>query len=598
MRSSSNKSVLFMLVLLALAGCAREADENIAGPDSDQDVADNADQLDPDSSSNQSGYFYDEFAVGVRYSCLNESGVAISGYTRENGMFVCPLASRVVFGLGRNLEIELGSIDLEHYVASSRPIITPVVLAGITADEYSAQAINVAMLLRAIDSDMDPTDRFMHVSRETHQLISDWGVSLDVTDGVVAFGDKLERFLKKLNREVVLTQGGLQESPAAVTARLRDVIARTSAGIYMTYMPMYGDNGLPTDDPDYQQSGGEMLLMRSRSGQIRGFAQLQYLKAGTGNSALAWKRLLVDPGSRIDGSGQLVDFLTDPASDVDLEFTGRFINGVTYGDKELLKDGDRRSALLPEDYQYRRSDVGEWADLSGNMRGQLNLTQIASVSPVLETENYAPGDFPVHLTLTTVTYPKGRGTEGEDRRVTTYPTPADFGDPPPASVPTETVRLTLLESGDIVTDVDGDCSAVDGDLVDVGGQQEFLIGLIGSVRLDETDNLPRATMLLRDHNPASPSFGFQLGFDSMVVGGALSQVRVNITTGGLELVGECSGGGHVCVEQIEWADDYEYVTLLQAAWAALGEDETFDIAVMDQPGYFGRLVSAGPTTCP
>src|SRR5690606_25235634 len=105
---------------------------------------------------------------------------------------------------------------------------------------------------------------------------------------------------------------------------------------------------------------------------------------------------------------------------------------------------------------------------------------------------------------------------------------------------------------------------------------------------------------LRDHNPASPSFGLQLGFDSMVVGGALAQVRVNITTGDLELVGECAGGGggNVCVEQIEWADDYEYLTLLQAAWAALGEDEEFNIVDMDQPGYFGRLVSAGFTSCP
>lgn len=596
---SSSKTPLSWLalagVLLALAGCAREAEENIGGGPINADDIGSADSLDPDDEANQAGYLYDEFVVGARYTCFTEAGSSFSGHTRENGMFVCPARSSVVFGLGRASEIIIGSIDFKSYVGSSRPVITPVALAGANADEYTAKAINIATLLRALDADMDPNNRFINISSGIHRYITEEQVDLDVSTDLISFSDALNRFLNRLRHVVVLTHAGAQESPAAATARLRGVLARTAAGIYITYAPMLGNNAKPTYDPAYVQAGGEMVFLRSRSGAIRGRGQFQYAGSGTNPSSLQWKLITLDAGASIDGRGRLVDFLTDPVSDVDVEFSGRFINDVTYGDKDLLKEGTGQSALLPTSYRYAPGDVAGWRDDANEMKGELNLTRIASVSPDLELEN-AVGMFPVHMTLETVTYPLGRGTPKEKRGVTTYPTGADF-DPPLPAAPVETLRITLLESGDVVTDVDGDCSAVDADLVDGDGDQEFLVGLVGSVRLED-DGAPRASLLIQDHNPASPGFGFQMGFQTSAAGNSLGQVRVNLQTRNLELLADCAGGGHVCPESVQWFNDHVYYSLLRDVWAALGDDDVFDAEDLYVPGHFGRLVSAGATTCP
>jgi hypothetical protein len=598
MQSSSRiplSGFAFVLALLALSGCAREADENISGsPINSGGGPGSADALDPDDNTNQVGFLYDDFVSGVRYMCQTEAGGTLLGYTRKDGMFVCPAGSQVTFSLGRQAEVELGTINLANFLPVNRTIITPLVLAGPNADEFSSAAVNVAMLLHALDVDPDPANRRQTISSEVHNAITEYKPDLDVNQGVSQFSDELERFLRKTRKDIDYAAGGAQESPAAVTARLREIVRRAAAGVYQTYSFMTADNGLLPTDPGYLQWYGEFEMLRSRSGRVHGRGQFFY--SGGSEFNPQWQLVALDDAASIDTDGTLRDFLMDDQSDLQVEFTGRFINDTLFGDKTLLKEGETRSPYVPDGYMYRSADVGRFRDEVIGLQGGVYLTRVASVSPVLEVDRVAPGTFPVHYTLQLVTYPEGLGVEEDDRMNAAYPTPADF-DPPQASVPVTTVTLSLLESGDIVTDVDGDCSVVDAGLLDVGGQQEFLVGVMGSVRIDKEDDIARASVLLQDHNRDSPWFGLHLGFDAMGVG-SLPQVRLNLDSLALERVQECDGGGNLCPEEIEWFNDAIFYTLVKDAYAALGEDEKLDEDDIYKADYFGRLVSAAPTTCP
>lgn len=485
--------------------------------------------------------FTDEPVVGLNYRC----GTVVN-VTDQTGVGKCPNNSEVTFFLrakGGKREIVLGTTTVRAVRSPTLaeqvqeiPLvrITPIDLASSSTtkveDMDAASAIQAVQLTRFLQAIRDESRPYItsapvnllvidHDKIKTHidQLPEDIKfVDYRAQSQVATLEEKLAPFLVAANRQL--------PSEAVAKARLDVTLRAIQAGAYYgtptITLPVINDNDLVDNEniidllqADKLKLGIEgegvagigsdrratmaVYLLKDREGYSIG--QGMYWSGQAKDSKTAYElyrnntfdpMTLVNPQagfSRFNGKIENFVWRTNLNS-ADQQTEIQFDEGVLVGNVAMaggdrsyrnivptIKDGESLPAnVLGAWKQFRVSPSGE-LESSPIYNGSATISKASSVNTILEPAIWRTRDtvrvgetyvFPLHVTFTL------SGSTGCS--LGTCPVIGEFG-------------ATILENGNIISDLDGDCAATDADLKDTSTvpSQEYRIGVIRAAYPDD-----------------------------------------------------------------------------------------------------------------
>ncbi|MFZ5722980.1 MAG: hypothetical protein ACOY33_04905 [Pseudomonadota bacterium] len=594
-----------LLAALALPGCDVAGKANIGNPINTDP------NLDPEDDGNIVAFFYTDRPVsGLVYVCSKSGARVIVSKTDENGSFVCPRDRRVTFYVGEPAQLKLGYVDLEIFGrrapvsddpdvegeadARERVTITPSTLYGTTADSSNQIVANIFQLLYLLDtsSGSEPQDRIV-LSEALHEAFSPLAnqVRLDLTPGV--FVASYETAIASLNGHVLSTTGCSGCPPAEVvdlrsngvaldTPELYALVDRAllavRAGVYR-YVPFVFDiSGAFT----FQ---GTLGMMVGRNGQITGMGSYWESDFSVPGSPLFdFEVMTLDPGAVIYANGLLG---ADPASGIlfhstqgdPFAVTGRLVNDrLSAAASEL---DHNRTYKIPDTYDFSSLDIGEFtAGTADKFQETLTVYRQLESQPDVDHDLLGGAYLPREFGVLYRDYPDGIAVDDTDRLDPGYV----------ASRPEKQLRFRILANGDIVSDVDADCTDVaddNGTYKDADGTVESVIGQSGTIF--ESGSKTYMTISLAVFDQAHEAFGFQLGL-SALDGVNLDQVVIDVATGDL-LNKRCDPEVGDCDRPIEWFNtDVFYRDVYKVLVESTGStpDHSPETALM-KPDYYGRV---------
>lgn len=552
MKYSAYLSAL-LFTLLVLGGCDIAPEQTIAGTPVNLPETD----LDPDDAQNIAAYFYlDKPVVGLNYSCEGATALPITGKTDSEGRFVCPRSTTAAFYVGTLTErLWLGGVKLnifglpEDEDRRNHVVITPSTLYGTTADASRNELPNIYNLLTALDlggADARPKIHLQHLSVDVNEYAAPYLESLSLLSSPDAFAVAAEPMLRALVDEhsIALVNGGFM-LPESVVIDLTDrALRRSRAGLYRTAVPTTA-----TDVVTGRSVTNTVQVMVGRNGTVTGLSSVLLLTGTSPSTAdIGLKLLSLEPAASLSAGGVLSGFEFRSATNEVLTLSGRLVNDMLYGtDRQLDVE---QNTDIPSNYVYSEQDVGQFV-FDGTLTGDGSLYRSAFSLPDVPLEifgsdgtpDYSPGTFlPLDFAIFYQGYDEGVQASSEERD-----DPARLVDQPP-------LLFRVQADGDIVSDVNGDCSEVNpvggGELRDAGGQREYLIGQVGSV-FEADDGVVYMTFLLAVYETGHPLWGFTFGTASLFT--ELVPVVLNTQTG--ELRSKRCPPGETCTERLEWAND-------------------------------------------
>lgn len=552
MKYSAYLSAL-LFTLLALGGCDIAPEQTIAGTPVNLPETD----LDPDDAQNIAAYFYlDKPVVGLNYSCEGATALPINGKTDSEGRFVCPRSTTAAFYVGTLTErLWLGGVKLNIFGLPdsedrrNHVVITPSTLYGTTADASRNELPNIFNLLTALDlggADARPKIHLQHLSVDVNEYAAPYLASLDLLSSPDAFAVAAEPMLRALVDEhsIALVNGGFMLSESVVIDLTDRALRRSRAGLYRTAVPTTS-----TDVVTGRSVTNTVQVMVGRSGAITGLSSVLLLTGTSASTAaIDLKLLSLEPAASLSAGGVLSGFEFRSAANEVLTLSGRLVNDMLYGtDRQLDRE---QNTDIPSNYVYSEQDVGQFV-FDGTLTGDGSLYRSAFSLPDVPLEifgsdgtpDYSPGTFlPLDFAIFYQGYEEGVQASSEERD-----DPARLVDQPP-------LLFRVQADGDIVSDVNGDCSEVNpvggGELRDAGGQREYLIGQVGSV-FKADDGVVYMTLLLAVYDQGHPAWGFTLGTTSLFTN--LTPVVLNTQTG--ELRSKQCAPGTDCTVRLEWTND-------------------------------------------
>lgn len=480
--------------------------------------------------------FTDEPVVGLNYRC----GTVVN-MTDQTGIARCPNGSEVTFFLrakGGKREIVLGKTVVRAVrsptaseTVADAPIVrlTPIDLAATSTTKVedidsaaAIQAVQITRFLQAIRDQSRPyiasaPVNILVVEGQNYDIkkhIDELPENINFADfkaqsQIAALEEKLAPFLVAADRQL--------PSEAVAKARLEVTLRAIQAGAYYgtptITLPVINDNDLVDNENiidllqadklklgiEGQGAGGigsdrratmAIYLLKDREGYSIG--QGMYWSGVAKDSKTAYElyrnnafdpMTLVNPQagfSRFNGKIENFVWRTNINS-ADQQTEIQFDEGVLVGNVAMaggdrsyrnivptIKDGEPLPAnVLGAWKQFRVSPSGE-LEASPIYDGSATISKASSVNTVLEPAIWRTQDtvsvgetyvFPLHVTFTL------RGST--DCSLGTCPVIGEFG-------------ATILENGNIISDLDGDCAATDADLKDTSAvpSQEYRIGVI------------------------------------------------------------------------------------------------------------------------
>lgn len=552
MKYSAYLSAL-LFTLLVLGGCDIAPEQTIAGTPVNLPETD----LDPDDAQNIAAYFYlDKPVVGLNYSCEGATALPINGKTDSEGRFVCPRSTTAAFYVGTLTErLWLGGVKLGIFGLAddedrlNHVAITPSTLYGTTADASRNELPNIFNLLTALDlggADARPKISLAQQDVDVNEYVAPYVASLNLLSSPNAFAVSAEPMLRALVDEhgIDLINGGHMLTDSAVIELTNRALRQARTGIYRNAAPLTA-----TDAVGSRTATNTIQLMVGRDGSVTGLGSALVL-SGTNEATVsfAYKMLSMDPGASLSADGVLSGFSFRSTDNQVMTLSGRMVNDVLYGTAAQLDSN--QNAGIPLQYVYDEADVGQFVydDLPAGdatvYRSAFRLPDVPlELFGVDGTSDYSPGTYlPLDFAIFYQGYVDGMLTDEEDRD-----DPANVVDHAP-------LLFRVRADGDIVSDLDGDCSEVSavggGELRDVGGQREYLIGQVGSV-FEADDGVVYMTFLLAVYETGHPLWGFTFGTASLFT--ELVPVVLNTQTG--ELRSKRCPPGETCTERLEWAND-------------------------------------------
>lgn len=587
--------LLCILVPFVTAGCDIAPNVRISG----DPVNTPGNELDPESKSNLVAYFYlDRPVVGLPYRCKGQSIVPYFGETDEDGRLVCPRDTKLTFFVGTpESSLDLGTVSLNMYgetqsdSARNNVVITPSTLYGTIADSSRNEVTNVFNLLTALDlGGSEPRSKiylFRGLDAFVNPVIAPYLEDLNLASSPNAFAVAAEPMMQALLDDPLtgsLLVGGGDMFPEEVAMGLVDAALRKSrSGLYRHLYPVTG-----VDEPGKRTAAMSAQILVGRERVVTGLSASLITRAVNSTTVgQEMQMLALRDGAALQADGRLTAFsFASEDSPLQMTLSGRMVNERLYGTESQLDPA--QSILIPRDYVYNEEDEGKLV-LDGAMSGDITMYAVATSLPDVPLE-----DLPVDGTLDSSPWaylPLDYALRYEGYKDGSETPESDF-DKPEQRQAFPYLFFRILPSGDIVSDVDGDCSEValsGGRLFDEKGQEEYLIGQVGSVFQGEDLNT-YMTFLIAIYSPGHPQYGFTFGTTSLFT--ELSPVVINTATG--ELRSKLCEPGEACTERLRWFNDVVYGRDVYgvdiANGAAPASDPNRDKALYRRGDYLGEVV--------
>ncbi|HQV41673.1 MAG TPA: hypothetical protein PLN04_06595 [Moraxellaceae bacterium] len=476
-----------MVSILALSGCdagSSNLDDPIQGPASSC----TGDKCTPG--------IFSPVVKDLEYKCAN-----ITALTSANGFFSCPVEETVSFLISHpesDFTIKLGNFVMKKPYANAvdnRFFVTPRNLAGSeTSTLIGNREQNIIALLQALNSLTGvtpglPSYRISLPSADKKAFLNALGRSLDTAD----FDSTPADFALLVNGALLAVGKPILASEADTKALLATAVNATVAGIYYSFAPLSNDGinqllllttqtGL-TDTPGFiGQSAGVTLLGHTalavdRSGRLFGFGE--YVKGVNLRSApreyldfrvVASNALTVAPS----GNALLWPYNGNLKG---LSFALENTNIVTLS-QGVVERGAMAATTGQYEEQYKLGlatasvgKLGAWTASGTIPSGRFNLYRSGFIFPVLTPEVWDGVSFPLHLTAKIY---KSSTAAGEENCTS-------------VACLLKEVPLTILADGNVVTDSNVDCAAVNPVTLSDGSVTEAPVGVVNRA-IDAVDS--------------------------------------------------------------------------------------------------------------
>lgn len=590
---------LLVAVLLSagLAGCDIAPEERISGaPVNDGGGND----LDPDDDTNIAGYFYlDRPVAGLSYLCSETGQLPISGETDGDGRFVCPRGTTVSFYVGYPGELKLGEVDLSIFgtdgsLEDSRNYVTvtPGTLNGTTVDSTNKRTTNTFNLLTSLEAPPSGGRDVLLISDEVDLAFAAYVNLLSLDDSPSVFAFELEAVVEEIELPVgqQLRRGGTVLD-ALAAAELTDAsLLRARSGIYRTATSM-----IDSDLTGSRLFSGATTMAMSRTGHLAGLAVYTIIDQSTNPATKILNIGTLADHSAITAAGALQHGVLassglrfDLAGGDQLLVSGNLVNDWLFGNLlDLYPDNNSR---VPPTYVIDSDHVGMFTFNDNEFSGDAYLAPRDLNTPDIDLSLLPSGFLPRTVGVIYKGYPDGDLVTDTQRTSATYL----------AAQTPRPMFFRMLASGDIVSDVDFDCSEVQvvgGELRDGDGSPEFYIGQVGNVFLDGAEGEETAYMTLRlaIYEPEHPDYGLLLGTPALGRD-ALGSVVYDVARGELRSK-SCRPEDDPCPYRVEWFDDEAYLgsVLKNIVENDLGDAEAD--AVRRVPTYYGQVTVDNASVC-
>ncbi len=626
---------------VALSGCDIPADIRLTGDPIN--APGDGEDLDPALPANIAAYFYAGRPVdGLIVVCGVSGQPLVIGKTNVDGRFVCPRAATATFHVGVAGEntLSLGSVALDIFGKSedadrrNNVTITPSTLYGTATDGDRNEVTNVFNLLTSLDTGVNRAGKSQPtiiLTGEVHAALvaaPEFG-ALDLAGTSANFATALETLINRIidtaaladpvvNLDLVLADA----RPADPVLSSAEALALANASLWRARAGLYRSSTLARDSTANSIFFVTTSMMVGNNGIPAGFAITDEIFAGgaqtstlltmdTSTSTSTAPRILVD------GTLENIFFATSGPGGSLLGITGSLINDAVYGQPRLCNP-DSPNHRVPLAYCTASSaddgfsilDYGKFESVSNAYTGDFYLGRVAESLPDIDLDLLPANHLPRTFEMSFSRYTDVSRAEFLDAALEGVSADkTDFG---LLASPPQTLRYTLLPNGDIVSDVDADCAAVD--LVDGryhdlnGNTTEFLIGRVGVIFTAETpsaipDEAPTTEtyldLQLSVMDEGHPQYGFAVGYPTLVR--PIFPMVLKLSTDELlPKIASCQAG--TCTEKIEWFNDYVYFRDVYLPDVA-SSDETADNLLYTNNIYYGQVtgneqIHTGGAVCP
>lgn len=591
-------AMLGVLFSIGLTGCDIAKEERISGTPVNGGAGAT---LDPDVAGNIAGYFYlDRPVAGLNFICSASGQLPVAGETDLNGRFVCPRNTVIAFYLGYPGELKLGEVTLSMYgatgdleVARNYVTVNPGTLNGTTVDSDDNRTTNIFNLLTSLEAPpVGGANDVLRISEEVDFDFAAYADQLNLGASPATFGFALQAVTEAIEAPVgqQLRRNGAVMDLLELQALTDASLLRARSGMYLTSIPLSD-----SDASGKRWFTGTVSMAMSRTGHLAGLALYSIIDQSTTPSTQTVSIGPLVDASRISAAGALLhgagnDGLLFRLSGTDpLLVTGSFINDSLFGD--LLKLYPDNNSSVPSTYVVNSTDVGEFDFRNNEFHAGAYLSPLDLNTPTIDLSLLPGGFLPRTVGVMYKAYPDGLKVEDAQRTSSTYLS---------AQTP-RPMFFRMLRSGDIVSDVDFDCSEVQvvgGQLQDADGSAEYYIGQIGNVFTDGPDGAKTAYMTIRlaIYEPAHPDYGFTLGTPALGRD-TLGSVVYDVQRGELRSK-RCRPEDDPCEHRVEWFDDEEYLGTVVKGVVENGLVDAAADAAFRVPTYYGQVTVDNGNVCP
>lgn len=474
-----SRLVLGVVSALVLSACGDSGSSGRSDPDRQPVTSCTADTC--------TGGIFTSVTEGLNYAC---SGIRAK--TTGNGYFACPVNEVVTFGIshpGSTFAVQLGSMVLKSPFSGAndkRLFITARDLAGTASGTtVGNRELNIVALLQALDANGNqsvdqPSDQIALLESQKLDFLTRLNRSLSAELDLppVDFAAIVDPVLLAMGKPA------LQDANASRKA-IDKAVNAVAAGIYYSFAPL-SEEGI-----------NQLLLLTTGLTNTPGF-----IGQTSGETMLGHVAMAVDRKGRMFGFGEYVkgadlrsaprkylDLRTAPAFDLSLAPSGNALlwpmNNNLKGFSVALEGGDQitltqgvveRGAMASTAAQYEEQyllgtdssgKLGQWSSTGSIPFGRFNLYKQGFIFPVLTPAVWDEVVFPLQFTAS-VYKSKYETVDGSPRLV-------NCTDP---ACLIKAVPLTVLADGNIVTDSNADCAAVDAETLFDGSVTEQPVGVV------------------------------------------------------------------------------------------------------------------------
>ncbi len=509
-----------------LAGCGAGSN-NLADPVSDTPTSSTCGA---NSGLCITGQFVDEPVSGLNYECDTVRSV-----TTAEGYFNCPNNSVVTFYLqaeNGKRRITLGTMIVKALVisvydsATGKSKLEPQLLqvsplnlveGGDKFDDLdtvglpTTKAVNIIRLLQSLAASgaalPAPSGR-IHITEEIKAHLE--SLTEDVGSGTFGSTPQIEAALKPFLEKAAVTL----PTANAAKARFINNYRIVHSGLYEATPQVFSIPRL--NEPDLEsgmvgQKGDTVVVGENRIADKAVEAILMLIDRDNKSISLGLEwRGTVESKTTDDTVAKSVSDLRFKTAPVDLQpvsdnlgfsLSGKIKTGINFGVQDvdslvsqgqirITKGTSRHGYIVSHPFIYRSlfglaetaevpdEFIGTWErvenDNSVSYTGTMNLERKRRFDPLLDPAGWKTLDtvksgerpvFPLHMRLT---------LRNNDISAAT-------GCPAQEGCTVGTVGVTVLPNGNIVSDINNDCGAVDGGLMDTSGQQEYRLGAVSAL---------------------------------------------------------------------------------------------------------------------